>query len=235
MTSDSARDQDRPCWFVGASYRPGGDQTERFVSKGVWEMQQPDGGEYTPAVKRYVQRAKAMQPGDRIAIKSTYTRKEEVAFDNKGKSVSVMAIKAIGEVAGNPGDGHRVNVNWERLSTPREWYFYTNRDTVWEVNQGMGTFPWAADALIDFTFENKPQDYRPFLEGPWRDTYTDPWDDFLLRAQKYLNTVSLEEVEIRYKRRMGEEYAQARELVLQGSEEWEMQLEGQVPRISVFP
>ena len=220
MTSDSGGDQPRPCWFVGASYKTGGDQTERFARKGIWEMQRPDGGEYTAAGERYVRRAKAMRPGDRIAIKATFRRKKGVGFDNRGKDVSVMAIKAIGKVAENPGDGHTVKVNWTRLDPPREWYFYTNRDTVWEVNQGMGTFPWAADALIDFTFENKPQDYKPFLEGPWSDTYTDPWDDFLGRAKQYLNTMSLEEEEIRYKRRMGEEYAQARSLVLQGSEEW---------------
>ena len=220
MTSDSGRGQPRPCWFVGASYKTGGDQTERFVREGIWAMQRPDGGEYTPAGDRYAQRAKAMRPGDRIAIKSTYTRKKGVRFDNKGKTVSVMAIKAIGEITKNHGDGHRVQVNWTRLDPPREWYFYTNRNTVWEVNQGSGTLPWAADALIDFTFANKPQDYKPFLEGPWRDTYTDPWDNFLQRAKQYLRSVSLEEEEIHYKRRMGEEYAQARELVLQGSEEW---------------
>ena len=220
MTSDSGRGQPRPCWFVGASYKTGGDQTERFVREGIWEMQRPDGGEYTPAGKRYTQRAKAMRPGDRIAIKSTYTRKKGVGFNNRGKDVSVMAIKAVGEITENPGDGHTVKVNWTRLDSPHEWYFYTNRDTVWEVNQGMGTFPWAADALIDFTFENKPQDYKPFLEGPWSDTYTDRWDNFLRRAKQYLNTVSLEKEEIHYKRRIGEEYAQARSLVLQGSEEW---------------
>ena len=234
MTSDSGRDQPRPCWFVGASYKPGGDQTERFIREGIWEMQRPDGSKYSPAGERYVRRVKAMRPGDRIAIKSTYTRKEGVRFDNKGKTVSVMAIKAIGEIAENPGDGHNVKVSWTRLSAPREWYFYTNRDTVWEVNQGSGTFPWAADALIDFTFADMPQDYKPFLEGPWRDTYTDPWDDFLRRAKKYLKTVSLEEEEIRYKRRIGEEYAQARELVLQGSEEWGNAIRGANPENLLF-
>ena len=224
MTSDSGRGQTRPCWFVGASYKTGGDQiedqTERFVREGIWEMQRPDGGEYTPTGNRYVVRVKAMRPGDRIAIKSTYTRKQGVGFNNRGKDVSAMAIKAVGEITENPRDGHTVKVSWMRLDPPREWYFYTNRGTVWEVVQGSGTFPWAADALIDFTFENKPQDYKPFLEGPWINTYTDPWDDFLRRAKQYVETVSLEDVEIRYKRRMGEEYAQARELVLQGSEEW---------------
>ena len=220
MTSDSGRGQPRPCWFVGASYKTRGDQTERFVRERIWELQRPDGGEYTPTGERYTQRVKAMRPGDRIAIKSTYTRKKGVRFNNRGKDVSVMAIKAVGEITENPGDGHTVKVSWTRLDTPHEWYFYTNRATVWEVNQGSGTLPWAADALINFTFENKPQDYKPFLEGPWSDTYTDPWDNFLRRAKQYLNTVSLEKEEIHYKRRIGEGYAQARELVLQGSEEW---------------
>lgn len=224
MTSDSARGQLRPCWFVGASYKTGGDQiedqTERFVHEGIWEMQRPDGDKYTPAGERYVTRVKAMRPGDRIAIKSTYTRKHGFRFDNKGKTVSVMAIKAIGEITKNHGDGHRVQVNWMRLDPPREWYFYTHQDTVWEVNQGSGTTPWAADMLIDFAFADEPQDYEPFLKRSSSDTYSDSWDNFLQRAEQYLKTVSLEEEEIRYKRRMGEEYAQARKLVLQGSEEW---------------
>ena len=224
MTSDSGRGQPRPCWFVGASYKTGGnqieDQTERFIREGIWEMRRPDGDKYTTAGERYVTRVKAMRLGDRIAIKSTYTRKHGFRFDNKGKTVSVMAIKAIGEITKNHGDGHRVQVNWTRLDPPREWYFYTHQDTVWEVNQGSGTTPWAADMLIDFAFADKPQDYKPFLKRSSSDTYNDPWDNFLKRAEQYLNTVSLEEEEIRYKRRIGEEYAQARKLVLQGSEEW---------------
>ena len=47
-----------------------------------------------------------MQPADRIAIKSAYVRKTGIPFDNKGKAVSVMAIKAIGKITENPGDGH---------------------------------------------------------------------------------------------------------------------------------
>ena len=48
---------------------------------------------------------KSIQPGDRIAIKSTYTRKHDLPFDSRGQTVSVMAIKAIGEVTENQGDG----------------------------------------------------------------------------------------------------------------------------------
>ena len=45
-----------------------------------------------------------MQPGQRIAIKSTYTRKKGLPFDNQGRVVSVMAIKATGTITANPGN-----------------------------------------------------------------------------------------------------------------------------------
>ena len=216
MTSDGGGHRPRPCWFVGARYDTEGDQTDRFARDGVWEMEEWD----APAHERYVRQVKAMRPGDRIAIKSTYVRKNKIDFDNKGKPVSAMAIKAVGEITENPGDGHRVKVNWTRLEPPREWYFYTSRFTVWEVARGSGTFPWAAEALIEFAFENGPQDYRPFLEGPWRDDYADPWDDFIRRAREYVDSGRLEKEELGYKRKVGERYADARKLVLQGSREW---------------
>ena len=216
MTSDRGRDQQRPSWFVGAHYETEGDQTERFLRDGIWEMEQWD----APAHDRYVRRVKSMQPGDRIAIKSTYVRKTGIKFDSKGKAVSVMAIKAVGQITENLGDGHMVRVNWTRSEPPREWYFYTNRDTVWQVTVGSGTFPWAAQALSEFAFENKEQDYKPFLEGSWRDTYVDPWDDFILRAKKYLSAGRHDKEEIDYKLRIGREYAKTRELVLQASEGW---------------
>jgi hypothetical protein len=40
----------------------------------------------------------------------------------------------------------------------REWYFFTDRATVWRVIPGS----WKADALIAFVFEHKPQDVDRF-------------------------------------------------------------------------
>ena len=216
MTSDEGGHRTRPCWFVGASYKTEGDQTDRFVRDGVWEMEQWE----APAHDKCVRQVKSMEPGDRIAIKSTFVRKKGLNFNNKGKPVSVMAIKAVGEIIENPGDGHRVKVNWTRLDPQREWYFYTHQYTVWEVTPDSGAIPWAAKALIEFTFENKSQEYRAFLEGPWRKTYIDPWDDFIRRAREYVDSGRLEKEELDYKRKVGERYANARKLVLQGSEEW---------------
>ncbi len=150
----------RACWFVGATYGTD-DQTPRFLEEGIWENGYQD---------KYLDAVMSIKPGDRIAIKSSYTRKHDLPFDNRGQSVSVMAIKAIGKVTENLGDGRNLKVEWTKLETPREWYFYTHRGTVWRVLPG----DWTTDALIKFTFENKPQDLSRFRNAPyWRERFGD--------------------------------------------------------------
>ena len=149
-------------WFVGSAYRGTDDQTQRFIDEGIWEIKDPADKESALV--------KSMAVGERIAIKSTYVRKNKLPFDNRGKSVSVMAIKAIGTITGNPGDGLSVQIEWTKLDPRREWYFYTFRKTVWRVLHGN----WGADALIDFTFEDKPQDLDRWRNSPgWREHFGD--------------------------------------------------------------
>lgn len=149
-------------WFVGASFGGTDDQIQRFLDEGIWELRNPTDKESALV--------KSMAPGDPIAIKSTYVRKNNLPFDNKGNAVSTMAIKAIGTVTGNPGDGLKVQVAWDKSSPLREWYFFTFRKTVWRVLPG----DWAADGLIEFTFENKPQDLGRFRNAPyWRERFGD--------------------------------------------------------------
>jgi 5-methylcytosine-specific restriction protein B len=150
------------CWFVGAAFGGTEDQTPRFLDEGIWEIRTPNDKD-----KAMV---KSMAPGDRIAIKSTYVRKNNLPFDNRGKWVSAMAIKAIGIITANAGDGLKVQVNWNQMKTPREWYFFTFRKTVWRVLSG----DWATDALIGFTFDDKPQDLSRFRNSPfWRERFGD--------------------------------------------------------------
>ena len=159
LKSDSAGT--RACWFVGAAYGGWDDQSPRFLEDGIWENGYKD---------RYLDLVKSILPGDRIAIKAAYTRKHGLPFDNKGQSVSVMAIKAIGTVIENPGDGRRVRVKWTRIEPPREWYFFTHRATIWRVLPG----DWAADALIAFAFDGQPQDLTQFRNSPsWRERFGD--------------------------------------------------------------
>ncbi len=146
----------RTCWFVGAAFKKTEDQSERFIREGIWENDN---------TVRYVDKVKAMQPGDRIAIKATYTRRNGLPFDNRGNSVSVMAIKAIGTVKENPGDGRNLKVDWTPVAPAREWYFYTFQKTVWRVVPG----DVYTDSLIAFAFEGKPQDIDLFRNEPyWR-------------------------------------------------------------------
>ncbi|MFG1359176.1 McrB family protein [Xanthobacter pseudotagetidis] len=146
-------------WFVGASYGGSADQTERFLSEGIWENGYTD---------RYVDLVQAMRPGDRIAIKAAYTRKHDLPFENHGRSVSVMVIKAIGKVIENINDGRRIRVEWTKVEPPREWYFFTHRVTVWRVLPG----DWQADGLINFAFNRQPQDIERFCNAPyWRERF----------------------------------------------------------------
>ncbi len=139
----------RPHWFVGASYGGINDQTENFLENGIWKNGYKN---------KYHAVVRAMQPGDPIAIKASYTRKHNLPFDNRGEFISVLGIKAIGTVTKNVGDGQLVHVDWAPREPLREWYFFTNRATVWCVEPGT----WSNDELIAFAFHHKPQDIERF-------------------------------------------------------------------------
>lgn len=160
----SASAEARPSWFVGAVW-DGDDQTDTFVSEGVWR----NGYEEGPTLDEVLQ----MQPGDRIAIKSSFTQRHNLPFAYpEGKTASVMRIKAVGVVTENLGDGRTVKVQWDESHTPRDWFFYTARDTIWAVRPK--TNP-QADQLLEFAFEGAEQDYEWFLSQPhWSDRTPQP-------------------------------------------------------------
>src|SRR5437660_1750024 len=87
-----ADSESKTTWFVGASFGTD-DQLPRFLSEGIWESLHED---------KQLDVVRSMRAGDRIAIKSSYTRKNGLPFDNRDQKVSVMAIKAIGNITENP-------------------------------------------------------------------------------------------------------------------------------------
>lgn len=163
-------------WFVGASFGHGAeDQVGRFLAEGMWEVRNPTDKESAQVL--------SMQPGERIAIKAAYIRKNKLPFDSRGHTVSVMAIKAVGTILSNPHDGEQVRVEWQAVEPVREWYFYTYRATIWRVEPS----DWRNDALIAFAFEGKPQNLERFRNAPyWRERFGDipseqqrfQWTDF---------------------------------------------------------
>ncbi|MEJ5029910.1 AAA family ATPase [Comamonas sp. MYb69] len=142
-------------WFVGAMWGDD-DLTDSFLKEGIWQNGYHD---------KFTDQVRSMKPGDRIAIKSSFVRKYELPFDNKGQSVSGMKIKAIGTVTRNHGDGRKVDVEWEELqSKPRDWYFYTYRTT---VNRARVEDEVLARKLVAFAFDGTEQDYDFFMSQPY--------------------------------------------------------------------
>ncbi|MBU3750795.1 MAG: AAA family ATPase [Mycobacterium sp.] len=155
-------DEGSPHWFVGAfPDSSDDDQTASFLEQGIWRSGYTD---------KFLDDVNSMQPGERIAIKAAYVRKRDLPFDNKGHAVSVMGIKATGTITRNHGDGQTVDVDWDPQESPREWYFYTARNTVWKVLPG----DWKTDALIAFAFDGADQDVDRFRNQPfWRERFGD--------------------------------------------------------------
>jgi hypothetical protein len=114
---------------MGQILHSNNDQTKRFIGEGIWELRNPSDKE--SALVR------SMVPGDRIAIKSSYVRKRNLPFDNRGNAVSVMAIKAIGTIKENPGDGLKVQVTWNEPKPYAETIrreLATNSDSAFLLN-----------------------------------------------------------------------------------------------------
>ena len=148
-------------WIVGSSFGRSDDQTARFLAEGAWEIANPSDADQALV--------KAMRPGDRIAIKSTFVQKYNLPFDVQGQPVSVLRIKARGTINNNPGTGEKVMVEWDQDYKGADWYFYTFRSTIWQLPTNVED----AQRLIAFIFEDQPQDYEWFLAQPyWRDKYT---------------------------------------------------------------
>lgn len=163
-------------WFVGASFDSGHrDQTDRFLKEGIWEQ-------YTDENNKNAILAREMAIGQRIAIKSVFTKKTGLPFDNKGHTVSVMTIKAIGIITEILTTGKKVKVDWVKDYKPREWYFYTHQNAVWKVTP----IKEFSKRLIDFTFHNQRQDIDLFRNSDiWNDRFGDlskanlfSWIDF---------------------------------------------------------
>lgn len=150
----------RLCWYVNA-LSGDIDETDHFINEGIWQID---------ADEKYLDVIKTISAGDKIAIKSTSLQYKNIPFDVGKKPVSVMSIKAIGTVTKNYGDGKKLDVAWEKLTPPKYWYFFTFIPRVWKVESKPDD--WMYQALLDFTFADKPQDYKRFVDSPfWKDRY----------------------------------------------------------------
>lgn len=147
-------------WLVGTTIGSK-DCTDEFIEKGVWESGYKD---------KFKNTIKNIKVGDRIAIKSTYTRKNNLPFNANNNHVSTMSIKATGIVRKNLQDGKKLEVDWKKIKPKKEWYFFTMREMIWKVERMNSD--WMYGALLDFVFNDKPQEIEKFKSHPfWEERY----------------------------------------------------------------
>lgn len=181
---DKVQPDNAQYWFAGAMWGGSDDQMPRFLKEGIWQNGYED---------KFADQVRSMKPGDRIAIKSSYVRKHKLPFNNRGQRVSGMKIKAIGTVTRNHEDGRTVDVAWEALETPREWFFYTYRATLTRARVEDEVL---ARRLVAFTFDGVKQDYDFFMAQPyWRDRFLDPAPNVLDLDEPADDSEQLDEVE----------------------------------------
>lgn len=148
-------------WYVGACGNNDDgkwtDFSNEYIENGYWRNRYET--KYTEIVKN-------IKVGDYIVIKAAYTTKNNLPFNNNGKTVGTMSIKAIGVVTENCNDGHNLKVNWGKVEPIKEWYGDgVLRNTVHCVKASDG---YIKKALLDFTFNNAKQDYS-VLEAQYLD------------------------------------------------------------------
>lgn len=155
---DTGNNDIEAAWYVGATgYNDDGiytDFSEQYIAEGRWENRCED--KYTEIVKN-------MKVGDRIVIKSSYTKKKGLPFNNHGRVFGVMAIKAIGVITKNYDDGKNIAVEWKKVEPIKEWFGDgTLRTTVHYVSAADS---YIKKALLMFTFADVPQDFSIYEEN----------------------------------------------------------------------
>ena len=144
-------------WFLEAN----NNQSDIFIHNNEWI--------YAGNNKKDIEQIHLIAAGDQVAIKSVSPQISDLPFDNQGYPVPVTQIKAIGTVIENPGDGKSLKVSWQRSTPEKKWYFYTSLKTIWPVNKDTN---WQSEQLINFTFDDQPQDIDQFCQMPyWQERF----------------------------------------------------------------
>jgi hypothetical protein len=152
-------------WYVGCTGHDDEgvwrDFSDDYITKGIWKNGYTD---------KFIEDVKSIKVGDRIAIKAKYNQKNNLPFNNYGKKVGAMRIKAIGVVTENPGDGRNLKVNWEKLDPCKVWYGPgTLWATIYLVKSNDG---FIKKSLLEFTFGNVKQDFS-ICEDYYKDSPVD--------------------------------------------------------------
>jgi predicted Mrr-cat superfamily restriction endonuclease len=160
--SDSVMDY----WLVNKPAEVSGDNITEYLAEGVWRHPFP--GKHTDDFAQ-------MQTGQSIGLKVVTNRTYGLPFFNADKQVSTMTIFATGRIAAIERDSATIQVTWNDVTGPRDWYFYTNRSPIWHLAPASDP---SARMLSDFVFRGVPQDLSHWLADPYWSTRFMPMPAF---------------------------------------------------------
>lgn len=150
---EDVRSEKKYAWYVDSHFKNKDgefvDNSEEYITQGYW---------CDDNIHNIEEIAEKIKIGDRIALKSVDTQDIDLPFDNNGKKVSCMHIKAIGVIKENKLlDEGRLIVEWSRLESEKIWY---GPGTVKHNIKVMdGDVSDIARWLFLFSFRDAPQDY----------------------------------------------------------------------------
>lgn len=176
-------------WLLGAMWGEE-DMHDIFVKEGRWE----NGYE-----EAYLEKVRAVRPGDIVAIKSSFVKRnrDSLPFDNHGVRTGCMKIKARGVVLENPGDGRNLRVRWHRGLKPFEIYSWVWQPTINLIDQVK------YKNAIEWIWKDVPQDLSmlegiarrkagiPADEGIVEETFVPPVDEPVDRSRLIHSAVNL--------------------------------------------
>ena len=145
---------DSPNYWVVGAYHGKKNQKDRFLEEGIWEN--GDDGKSEKEVKE-------IRVGDRLIMKSTFTQRKNLPFENNEKIVSAMRVIATGTVTKSTEDGRKIEVEWKPFLHPRDWYFFVYLKRLVKMNKSKRD----AQELIGFAFEGEDQDFDYWLNSDW--------------------------------------------------------------------
>ena len=102
----------------------------------------------------------------------------------------------------------------ERIATADAFARYITEPTD-DVDRAIQQIRWGLEAELSRGFNF----YEPDVRSQW-DADSNPWDDYVRRAQAYINTGKLDSEEIDYKLEIGRKLADARQAVLSEADDW---------------
>lgn len=134
--------KEKEFYVLGVNW-DGVDKSKEFIEGNCWESGFEDDS--------YIKSINCIEVGDFVALKSSYVKAKSLPFDNQGKKISVMMIKAVGVVEENPKDGKKLTIEYNHDFKEKEIYGFTYRHTVRKIKKEKWKDP------IEWIFFNKKQ------------------------------------------------------------------------------